>query len=209
MKFFALLLAVVLPVGQVSAAWANFDSTKPGALPRGWLAGITGPGAARWAVARDPSAPSGPNVLKQFGEVPSHSYPWCVNTNISLKNGFVQVKFKSVTGKEDQAGGVIWRWQNGDNYYIARGNALEDNIILFRTEGGERKELHRVPMKVTPKEWHILRVDFYGRRFTVTFDTHKVMEWEDDTFTKPGAAGVWTKADSVMLFDDFRCDVNP
>jgi len=209
MRHFALLLAVVLPAGLAGAESVHFDSIKPGALPSGWRAGITGPGQAQWAVTSDPSAPSAPRVLKQSGEVASHSYPWCVDTNISLKNGFVQVKFKTVSGKEDQAGGVIWRWQDGDNYYIARGNALEDNIILFRTEGGQRKELHRVPMKVAPNQWHTLRVDFYGKRFTVTFDGRKAMDWKDGVFTKPGAAGVWTKADSVMLFDDFQCDVNP
>jgi hypothetical protein len=209
MKYLALLLALVLPAGPMVAGSVNFDSTKAGALPAGWLAGTTGPGQSQWAVTPDPSAPSAPHVLKQSGQVASHSYPWCVDTNISLRNGFVQVKFKSVSGKEDQAGGVIWRWQDGDNYYIARGNALEDNIILFRTEHGERKELHRVPMKVAPNQWHTLRVDFYRSHITVTFDGQKVMDWDDEVFSKAGAAGVWTKADSVMLFDDFQCDVNP
>ena len=209
MKYCALLLALFLPAALARSAPVNFDSTKPGALPAGWRAGITGPGQPQWAVTPDPSAPSAPNVLKQSGEVASHSYPWCVDTNISLKNGFVQVKFKPVSGKEDQAGGLVWRWQDGDNYYIARGNALEDNIILFRTEGGERKELHRVPMKVAPNQWHTLRVDFYGSHFTVTFDGQKAMDWDDDVFTKAGAAGVWTKADSVTLFDDFQCADDP
>jgi hypothetical protein len=205
----ALWLALVMPPAPACARPVHFDSTKPGLLPSGWLAGITGPGQPQWAVTPDPSAPSAPHVLKQSAEVASHSYPWCVDTNLSLKNGFVEVKFKSVSGKEDQAGGVVWRWQDGDNYYIARGNALEDNIILFRTEGGVRKELHRVPLKVTPNQWHTLRVNFYGSHITVTFDGQKAMDWDDDTFTKAGAAGVWTKADSVMLFDDFQCDVDP
>jgi hypothetical protein len=204
MRCFALLLAVGLAAGQADAETVNFDSTKPGALPPGWLAGITGPGQAQWAVTPDPSATSPPNVLKQSGEVASHSYPWCVNTNISLPNGHVEVKFKPVAGKEDQAGGVIWRWQDGDNYYIARGNALEDNIILFRTAHGVRKELHRVPMKVAPSQWHALRVDFSGRHFTIMFDGQKAMDWKDGTFKKAGAVGVWTKADSVTLFDDFE-----
>jgi len=204
MRSLALLLAAGLAAAQAGAAVVNFDSTTPGAVPRGWLAGITGPGQARWAVTSDSSAPSAPNVLKQSGEVASHSYPWCVKTNMSLKDGFVEVKFKPLSGKEDQAGGVVWRWQDGDDYYVARGNALEDNVILFRTAGGQRKELRRVPIKVTPRQWHTLRVDFSGAHFTVSFDRQKVMDWEDATFKKAGAAGVWTKADSVTLFDDFK-----
>ena len=169
------------------------------------MAGVTGPGQAQWAVTPDTSAPSAPNVLKQSGRVASHSYPWCVKKDISLQDGFVAVKFKPVSGQEDQAGGVVWRWQDGDNYYVARGNAVENNVILFRTEHGKRKELRRVPVTVTGNQWHTLRVDFSGPHFTVSFDGKKVMEWDDATFTKAGTAGVWTKADSVTLFDDFQC----
>jgi hypothetical protein len=203
-KGLALFLVLALAAGRAGAETENFDSTKAGALPEGWLAGITGPGEARWAVRADATAPSAPNVLKQSAEAASHSYPWCVKKDISLQDGFVAVKFKALSGKEDQAGGVIWRWQDGSNYYIARGNALENNIILFRTAHGVRKELHRVPTKVSGNQWHSLRVDFSGSHFTVSFDGQKAMEWEDETFTKAGAAGVWTKADSVTEFDDFQ-----
>jgi hypothetical protein len=204
MKGLALILVVALTAARAGAETENFDSTKDGALPAGWLPGITGPGQAYWAVTADPTAPSAPNVLKQSGKVASHSYPWCIKKNISLQNGFVAVKFKPISGKEDQAGGVVWRWQDGGNYYIARGNALENNIILFRTANGVRKALHRVPMTVMGNQWHSLRVDFSGKHFTVSFDGQKAMEWEDDMFRKAGAAGVWTKADSVTEFDDFQ-----
>jgi hypothetical protein len=204
MKRLALGLVVALAAGAAGAETVNFDSTKAGALPPSWLAGITGPGRAQWAVTPDPTAASAPNVLKQSGQVASHSYPWCVKKDISLQNGFVAVKFKPLSGQEDQAGGVVWRWQDGDNYYIARGNALENNIILFRMAHGQRKALHRVPMTVTGNQWHSLRVDFSGSHISVSFDGHKAMEWDDQTFTKAGAAGVWTKADSVTEFDDFQ-----
>src|SRR5437016_13979017 len=108
----------------------NFDSDKPGELPSGWMGGVTGKGNPKWAVVADASAPSKPNVLKQSGE---GTYPWCVKKDVSLKDGFVEVKFKAISGKEDQAGGLIWRWQDGDNYYVARANALEDNVSIYHT----------------------------------------------------------------------------
>ena len=59
-------------------------------------------------------------------------------------------------------------------------------------------------MKVASNEWHNLRVDFKGNHFTVTLDGKKAIEWDDDTFKDAGKVGVWTKADSVTLFDDFK-----
>lgn len=202
-RFITILTFSGLLVSSAHSETVNFDDTKPGGLPTGWQSGITGPGTPKWAVEIVASAPSQPNALKQSGEVPSHSYPWCVKKNVSILNGSIQVKFKPLSGKEDQAAGLIWRWQDSDNYYIARANALEDNIIIFRTVKGTREELHRVPMKVAPDQWHTLRVDFHDNHFTVACDGQKALEWDDHTFKKSGPVGIWTKADSVMLFDDF------
>ncbi len=178
----------------------NFDDLKTGGPPPGWTATQTGKGAAKWAVVADDSAPSKPNVLKQSGEA---TYPVCIKHDASLKDGFVEVKFKPISGKEDQAGGVIWRCKDADNYYIARANALEDNVTIYHTIKGRRTEKKRTEIKVSSNEWHTLRVDFQGSHFTVTFDGKKAIEWDDETFKDAGKAGVWTKADSVTLFDDF------
>jgi len=187
------------PVAML-AETVNFDDTKVGELPAGWLAGNTGSGTPRWAVEADATAPSKPNVLKQSGK---GTFPWCVKRNVSLKDGYVEVKFKPVAGSEDQAGGIIWRWQDGENYYITRANALEDNVTIYHTVKGSRRSFKNVNMKVASNQWHTLRVDFAGNKFKVTFDGKVVIEASDDTFREAGAVGVWTKADSVTLFDDF------
>jgi len=186
-----------------SVTWAdivNFDEAKIGEAPTGWIATKTGSGAARWTVEKDDTAPSKPNVLKQSGEA---TYPVCIKDDTSLKDGFVEVKFKPVAGKEDQAGGVIWRAKDADNYYIARANALEDNVTIYHTIKGKRVSFKNTNTKVASGQWHTLRVDFTGNKFTVTFDGKKVIEAGDDSFADSGKVGVWTKADSVTLFDDF------
>jgi len=162
--------------GAALADTVNFDDLKTGAPPAGWTATKTGTGNAKWAVVADDSAPSKPNVLKQSGEA---TYPICIKDDTSLKDGFVEVKFKPVSGKEDQAGGVIWRCKDKDNYYIARANALEDNVCIYHTIKGKRTEKKRTDMKVTSGEWHTLRVDFQGSHFTVTCDGKKAIEWDD------------------------------
>ena len=179
----------------------DFDKTSVGQLPDGWVWGVTGQGTPKWSVEADTTAPSQPNVLKQSG---FGRYPWCVKKDVLLKDGFVEVKFKPISGNEDQAGGLIWRWQDGDNYYITRANALEDNVTIYHTVHGSRSAFKNVNIKVASNQWHTLRVDFVGNQFKVTFDGKVVIEAIDDRFKGGGAVGVWTKADSVTLFDDFN-----
>ncbi len=195
-----IMIMSTLVAGSALADTLNFDDAKVGEAPAGWTATKTGKGEAKWTIEKDDSAPSKPNVLKQSGEA---TYPICLKNGTSLKNGFVEVKFKPISGKEDQAGGVIWRAQDSDNYYIARANALEDNVTIYHTVKGKRTEKKRTSMKVASGEWHTLRVDVNDNHFTVMFDGMKAIEWDDGTFTNAGMVGVWTKADSVTLFDDF------
>jgi hypothetical protein len=178
----------------------TFDASPTGATPAGWTAGQTGSGQAQWAVVADPTAPSKPNVLKQSGQA---SYPICLRDSPTIKDGFVEVKFKPIAGREDQAGGLIWRAKDANNYYVARANALENNVTIYHTINGRRTEKDRTRMPVSPNQWHTLRVDFQDTHFAVTLDGKKALDWTDATFKDAGKVGVWTKADSVTLFDDF------
>ena len=183
-----------------SADTVNFDNFKTGAAPPGWTATQTGSGSAKWSVEKDDSAPSKPNVLKQSGEA---TFPVCIKNDSNLKDGFVEVKFKPIAGKEDQAGGVIWRVRDANNYYIARANALEDNVTIYHTINGKRVAFKNINTKVTSGVWHTLRVEFQGNKFVVIFDGNKVIDATDESFANAGKVGVWTKADSVTEFDNF------
>lgn len=194
------IFAISVTTALAAAETVNFDDMTPGAAPPGWTGTQTGSGAGKWAVGKDDSAPSKPNVLKQSGQA---TFPVCFKNDTNVKDGFVEVKFKPIAGKEDQAGGVIWRVQDANNYYISRANALEDNITIYHTVNGRRVPFKNYKTKVTSGVWHMLRVDFQGNKFTVTFDGNKVIEASDDTFKNAGKVGVWTKADSVTAFDDF------
>jgi hypothetical protein len=193
-------LAGIAVAAFTSADTVNFDNLKTGAAPPGWTATQTGSGSAKWSVEKDDSAPSQPNVLKQSGEA---TFPVCIKNDTNLKDGFVEVKFKPVAGKEDQAGGLIWRVRDANNYYIARANALEDNVTIYHTINGTRVAFKNINTKVTSGVWHTLRVDFEGNKFTVSLDGKKVIEASDESFKEAGKVGVWTKADSVTLFDNF------
>jgi 3-keto-disaccharide hydrolase len=198
MKIPAILVSALLAAG--AGETVNFDTGDVGKPPVGWTATQTGTGHAIWAVVADETAPSKPNVLKQSGQA---TYPVCLKDDTSLKDGFVEVKFKALSGREDQAGGVVWRAKDANNYYIARANALENNVTIYHTINGRRTEKKRASMKVASNQWHTLRVDFQANHFTVLLNGQKALEWDDETFKDAGKVGVWTKADSVTLFDDF------
>lgn len=203
-----------------SSAWAQrvtFDSAKTGAVPADWTVAMTHEGGApKWEIVSDPSAPSKPNVLAQTStDNTSGRFPLAIYEKASFTNGSLTVRFKAMAGERDQAAGLVWRYKDPDNYYIVRANALENNVVLYKVEGGKRLSLepkdtpsktYGVKHKVPKQTWSTLKVSFDGPRFEVFFDGAKIMELEDKTFTAPGKTGFWTKADSVTYFDDFQIE---
>jgi len=202
-------LALSITMLAATAALAGdekFDTAAPGTLPADWICGVTGNGSPVWKVEADASAPSKPNVLKQSGK---GTFPWCVKQSAQITDGFVEVKFKAVAGSQDRAAGIVWRARDANNYYVTRANALEDNVVLYKTVNGVRSPLDIVgrkggygtDIKVPANVWHSLRVDFNGSRFRVSYNGKQIFEVEDSTFADAGKVGLWTKADSVTLFD--------
>ena len=195
-------------------AVVNFDSDSAGTPPKGWTLTMTGRGAPKWTIERDDSAPSKGQVLKQTGTA---TFPLALREDTNLKDGFVEVMFKPISGSEDRAGGLVWRAKDANNYYVVRANALEDNVVLYKTVNGVRRSLdivgrnggYGVQIAVHANQWHTLRVTFAGSRFKVAFNGAPLFEVEDTTFAEPGMVGLWTKADSVTSFRAFSWGVNP
>lgn len=211
---FCCLLAWAWSLG---AQTISFDALKTGAVPPDWTVAMTHVGGApQWEILPDPSAPSKPHVLAQIStDNTSGRFPLAIYNPASFANGSLSVRFKPVSGKKDQAAGIVWRYQDPDHYYIVRANALEDNVVLYKVQGGKRISLepkgtppktYGVKQKVPKQTWSSLRVSFDGPRFEVFFDGVKIMEAEDATFAAAGKVGLWTKADSVTHFDDLQIE---
>jgi hypothetical protein len=196
----------------------RFDKDTRGALPAGWSAAMTHSGGEpRWEVIADGSAPSRSNVLAQLSDDKTNGrYPLAIHDKATIKNGSVSVRCKAVSGEVDQACGIVWRYRDADNYYIVRANALENNVLLYKVENGQRQPLtpngmppdtYGLKHPVPAGQWNPLRVTFRGTRMTVFFNgDEKLFEVDDTTFSEAGKVGLWTKADSVTFFDDFRFD---
>jgi hypothetical protein len=161
----------------------------------------------QWMVQADGSN----KVLAQTDPDSTRSrFPVAVMSGFSAADVDLSVRVKPLSGRVDQAGGLVWRYQNPDNYYIVRANALEDNVVLYKVEHGKRTDLplkgegrtYGKPIEVPAGQWSTLRVVANGSLFEVYFNGARLYEVEDATFTQPGKVGVWTKADSITQFDD-------
>src|SRR5437867_1077378 len=209
MRVFVLPLAVLVvaaaPNGapQAPATW-TFDGATPGAAPPGFSLVRTGSGrVGRWVVRAATDAPSAPNVLAQEdSDRTDYRFPVAVADSPLFGDVSVTVKCKPVSGRVDQGCGIVWRYQDVNNYYLTRANALEDNVCWYYVQNGRRIEVKRVGIKVASGMWHTLRADMRGDHVEVYFNGQKLIDVHDSRFSAPGKVGVWTKADSHMLFDD-------
>ncbi|HEY8692825.1 MAG TPA: family 16 glycoside hydrolase [Chloroflexota bacterium] len=172
----------------------NFDQDVPGGLPKG--AQVY---SGTWTVRAEADTPSPPNALCQTGnaEYPAISLGDATYTNLTMST-----RFKPISGKTDQAAGLILRIQDKDNYYIVRANALENNVIFFKYVGGRRSTIKEGSTKVLSGQWQELRAEVSGDRVRAFLNGQLVVEASDGTFKSAGRVGLWTKADSVTCFDD-------
>ncbi len=210
------LLAAMGSTNVARAELFDFESSAVDALPQGWSIAMTHEGGPpQWIVVR---SEEGGWVLAQTSDDPtSQRFPLAIRAPESIRNGKLAVRFKPVSGRVDQAAGLVWRYKDPDNYYVVRANALEDNVVVYKVEAGNRVAISPIGREgeygqrrdVPSNEWHELGVEFNGPRFSVSFDGMKLYEVEDTTFAEPGRVGLWTKADSVTQFDDFEVADDP
>jgi hypothetical protein len=195
------------------AATIRFDETMLGKIPAGWTIAMTHVGAApRWEVIRDETAPHPPYVLAQISrDMTAGRFPLAIWNGATLQDGSVSVLFKAVEGTVDRAAGIVWRYQDPNNYYIVRANALENNVVLYKVENGMRASIapkglpsraYGVKHQIPSGRWDKLQISFVSNRFTAFFNGERLFEAEDATFPSAGKIGLWTKADSVTYFDE-------
>src|SRR5271157_543139 len=201
-------LALWIALGFASTGTVvNFDTAPLGKTPPGWTVSMTnGGGAPQWQILKDVSAPTQPYVLAQTSSDPTENRcPLAIFDRVSLKNGDVSVRIKPVSGREDRAGGLVWRYRDANNYYLVRANALTKNVAVYKVERGQRTQISsEVRHDIPSNAWLILKVSVRGDRFQVYVNHQRILQSWDRTFAGPGKVGLWTVADSVTYFDDFR-----
>ncbi len=181
-----------------------------GAPPNDFDFARTGQGKpGLWRVVADASASNGRSIEQSDADRTDYRFPLAIHRSFSAKNVDASVRFNAVAGTVDQAAGIVVRLIDPDNYYVARANAMEDNVRFYRVVKGRRQELKGANLRVSPNEWHTLGLKADGENFTVQFDGKPLFTTTDKTFADAGKFALWTKADSITRFDQIELKVLP
>jgi hypothetical protein len=194
-------LSFLSPAGKV----VNFDTCKLGQAPPGWTVENSGRSPA-WEIRKDQTAPTQPFVLAEVsnGQAGAHP-PLAILDDPTTRDADVSVRIKPVSGSDGLAGGVIWRYRDPDNYYVAHANAADNTVSVYKVQAGRAVPLlPGVKYSIPVNSWSILKVSARGARFQVFIDHRRVLEGRDGSFSSPGRVGLWTPCNSVVYFDDFR-----
>ncbi|MEQ1716234.1 MAG: hypothetical protein ABL907_09660 [Hyphomicrobium sp.] len=211
-----LFLSATVGMGTAFAETITFDDQTLGIAPKDFSVALTGRGnPPKWEVQKAPDGQSGNVVVQTSAETADYRFPLLVYDKVTATDLDLSVKFRALHGSVDQAAGLVWRYRDANNYYIVRANALEDNVVLYKVENGRRIDL---PLKgkgktygakapVLKSAWNVLGVKVRGEAFVVSLNGAQLYEVEDKTFPAAGKVGLWTKADSVTMFDDLTITV--
>jgi DNA-binding beta-propeller fold protein YncE len=212
---FTLLLLIGLTAG-IGMAQDDFDASGVGKVPTGWIAAKTGNGEGSvWALQEDVSAHAGKVVLTQTSSAgPSSLFNLCVNGQPKLLDVDITLSLKALSGKIDQGGGPVWRYQDANNYYIARANPLENNFRLYKVIDGKRTQLATADVEAASGKWHTIHIVHRGNRILCSFNGSQCLDCSDEAIMTAGSIGCWTKADAVTSFtapkvSDMSADVAP
>jgi hypothetical protein len=211
MKRWAVWLAVAASLSTVvtvaESLKRDFESDAVGQPPAGFEFGRTGQGSeGKWVVRVEKGGTTNHVLLQESADRTDYRFPLAVLNDGAYKDVVLSVRARPLTGEVDQGFGLVWRYQDANNYYITRCNALEDNCRIYHVVKGSRRQFGGQDIKVAKNAWHTLKLEATGNRFVATYDGSKFYDGTDDTFKGAGKVGLWTKADSVIEFDDFTIE---
>jgi hypothetical protein len=212
-----LAAAALLGLLGFGADNVNFDTLKPGAAPPNWsFTSTRGGEQARWEIRHDPTAPSRGNVLEQVSGTPGqYDFPVAIFDKVVCKDGDLSVKFKIDGGSGVRTAGIVWRYQDRNNYYLLHFSADQKNIVLYRVRDGRPQAIPvigakpgtvGVPHDIRTGQWYVAKVVFRGARVRVLFGNRRLFDVDDSAMLMAGKTGVWTKGRTTASFDDFRID---
>jgi hypothetical protein len=182
----------------------TFENDPEGKLPAGWISAKTGAGEGSvWkVVAYESDGIKGHALAQTSSAGPNALFNLCVLESAKHADVDLSVRVKAISGENDRGGGLMWRYRDANNYYVARWNPLEDNFRVYHVLHGKRTQLATADIKVAHDAWHVVRAVQRGGHIECYLDGKLLLDVRDETIKGAGAVGLWSKSDAVTWFDD-------
>lgn len=183
----------------------TFETEPDGKLPAGWVSAKTGAGEGSvWQiVAYEANGKKGRALAQTSSAGPNALFNLCVYEGAKYGDVDLSVRVKAVSGQNDRGGGLVWRYLDANNYYVARWNPLEDNFRVYHVVNGKRTQLATADIKLAHDAWHVVHAVERGNHIQCYLDDKLLLDVRDETIKGAGAVGLWSKSDAVTWFDDF------
>src|SRR5512141_2587481 len=138
----------------------NFESDTVGVAPSGFEFARTGGGAeGKWVVRDDGDRGSNRVLVQESADKTDYRFPLAVVKDGSYKDVTLGVRAKPLSGEVDQGFGLVWRYQDANDYYVTRCNADEDNCTIYHVVKGSRRAFQNKGIKVATNAWHTLKME--------------------------------------------------
>jgi hypothetical protein len=221
------LFCLVLAALRVSGAEIkiDFNDFPEGSTPTNFFAALAGDGQpGEWKIVMDkvPSAftPLTPQatpifnrqaVLAQTSEDPTDNhFPMLIYKGGVFRDFMVTTRFKIVSGVAEQMAGIVFRFQDASNFYVARVSALGHNFRFYKVVDGQFAD-PSVPFQIdiSTNVWHTLTVKCEGSQVNCLLDNIIIPTIQTPNTFPSGKFGFWTKSDAVSYFGDTTIDYTP
>ena len=221
---YKLLLLSLLFGAQAFAAEILFDfsSTSINDQPSGFHSTLSGEGEpGRWRVVEDEAPSAFPpltenapenrkRVLAQLSrDLSAERYPLLIYTNEVFGDFTFSTRFKTVGGVVERMAGIVFRYQDENNYYYLRASSKGSTFRFFKVVAGQRSAPIGPNIEIATGQWHELSVTARGNELKMSLNGEQVIPTAYDNSFSSGRVGFWTMADSVSHFTDAKIIYTP
>jgi hypothetical protein len=204
-----ILLAVIIagvappvaaaPLHKVLASPLVEEGSDPdGCTPA--ISGLGGPSV--WEVRIERLLLDGKALVEVSREAEPNRYPLCVADQPVAKNAVVELAFVPHDGGTARAAGIVLRFVDPQDFYVAEADAIAGSVRLVRVVNGERRLIADRAARLTPGKAHTLKVAAVDESFSVSLDGETLLEVHDAALAAAGRFGVASRADSQTRFGD-------
>ena len=196
-------VALASGVGRAQGTTHSFNADKPGVAPSGFTLGAwRQPRAAPFTVRR-----AGANGYLFHGAEPgAPGYALAIAASPTARDLEAVVRLRLAGG--GRAAGLVWRYQDDQNFYAAVLDLGRGQVALWRVSAGNRVVLEvEDDLELDVEAWHTLKIRHDDNEVRVYLGGIRVFEDDERRAGRDavsGRTGLIAQGDADVWIDDLR-----